>query len=274
MVPRLRDVPTMSLLIVSLFVFLGVAGPYLPVDNPSYIDLSSGFIAPGTDVHHPLGTDQLGRDVLARIVFGARTSLLVAVGGVAVAAIVGTTLGTIAGYFRGGVDNLVMRAADVVLSLPGVLAILPIIAAFGPSLTNLILVVAFLGWAGQARVVRSEVLSLRQRDFIRLAIVAGRSHRGILLAHILPNVWNTIIVLATLAFGDVILFEAGISFLGLGVQPPQVSWGLMLAESRTYLTTAWWLMLPGVAITLTVLSVNVLGDWLRLRTDPKQKAAL
>ncbi|MGI9148991.1 MAG: ABC transporter permease [Chloroflexota bacterium] len=264
--------PVIPSAIILLAVVLGVLAPVLPLLPQGQANLGDAFVPPfgsGSSTYL-LGTDQLGRDLLGRIIFGVRTSMVAAFAGVAITAAIGTSLGLLAGYFRGWIDTLVMRAVDVVLSLPGILAAMPIIAALGPGMRNLLLVLAILGWGAYARIVRSEVLSLRERDYVRLAVVAGCSTRRILFVHILPNVVGSLIVLASLNFGSVIIFESGMSFLGLGVQPPDVSLGMILAESRSYFSTAWWLMFPGATLTVIVLAFNFLGDWLRDRLNPRR----
>jgi peptide/nickel transport system permease protein len=270
LVGGMRKYPIYWIGVIVVFVFIGAFGQWLPVKDPGELNISNSFAAPFTNLTHPLGTDQLGRDIFARLVHGAQASLLVALGGVAVTATIGTSLGIIAGYFGNAPDAIIMRFVDIVLALPGILAALPIIAAFGPSLQNLILVLALIGWGQYARLIRSETLSIRERDYVVSAQVIGCSSTRILVRHVFPNVINSLIVLVSFSFGTIIIFESGISFLGLGIQPPSISWGLMLAESRTYVTSAWWLMAPGLAITLTVLSFNMVGDWLRVRLDPTQ----
>ena len=271
---RLRRFPIVPLIVAGLALLLAVLAPVLPIAAPADGQLSNVFVEPfdaGADGQtFVMGTDQLGRDLMARIVFGVRTSMVAAFAGVAITGSIGTLLGLLAGFFRGWVDTLVMRATEVVMSLPGVLAAIPVIAAFGPGIRNLVLVLAILGWGSYARIVRSEVLAVRERDYIWMAIVAGCSNRRIMLVHILPNVLGSVIVLASLNLGSVIIFESGLSFLGLGVVPPDVSLGMILAESRAYFTTAWWLMLPGVALTIMVLSFNFIGDWVRDRLDPRR----
>lgn len=271
---RLRRLPIVPFVVAGAALLLAILAPVLPLPPPAYGQLSNIFVPPltaGPDGQwFMLGSDQLGRDLLARIVWGIRTSMVTAFAGVAVTCTIGTLLGLLAGFFRGWADTLVMRATEVVMSLPGVLAAIPVIAAFGPGIRNLILVLAILGWGGYARIVRAEVLAVRERDYIWMAIVSGCSNRRIMLAHILPNVFGSVIVLASLNLGSVIIFESGLSFLGLGVVPPDVSLGLILAESRAYFTTAWWLMFPGVALTVMVLAFNFIGDWVRDRLDPRR----
>jgi peptide/nickel transport system permease protein len=219
---------------------------------------------------YPLGTDRQGRDILSRIVYGARVSLAVSLVSILVGGIVGTSLGLVAGYFGGKSDALIMRLVDMSLALPTILLALVLVAAVGPSFRTVVIVIAVLLWARYARQVRGESIALKNRDFIHRARVAGASHFRVMTRHILPNVVNSLIVLATLQVGYVIILEATLSFLNAGIPRPTPAWGLMVADGREYLTTAWWIaFFPGMAIMLTVLSLNLLGDWLRDRLDPK-----
>jgi len=218
----------------------------------------------------PLGTDRLGRDILSRTLHGAKYALGISIVGILLGTALGTALGLAAGYFRGWTDTIIMRVVDVSLALPSVLLALALAAAWGSSFEGVIFVVAFVLWSTFARQVRGEVLSLRERDFIARARVAGASTGRIILRHILPNVTNTIVVMATLQIGVVIMLEASLSFLGIGIPRPTPAWGLLVADGRALVVSAWWVSLfPGLAILLTVLSVNLLGDWLRDRLDPK-----
>ena len=229
-------------------------------------------VSPGGSLEHPLGTDKIGRDMLSRIIYGARVSLTVAAISIAAGALVGTSLGLIAGYFGGGWDHLIMRLVDIKISLPSILLALVLAAALGPSFATVIIVIALLLWTRYARLVRGETLSLRTQDFVSRARVAGCSSFRIVTRHVFPNVVNTIIVLATLEVGQVILLEATLSFLGAGIPLPTPAWGLMVADGRALVVSAWWVaFFPGLAIMLTVLSMNLLGDWLRDRLDPKLK---
>jgi peptide/nickel transport system permease protein len=221
---------------------------------------------------HPLGTDHLGRDILSRILYGGRISLGVGLTAVTLSALIGVTLGLLAGFFGGRADAFIMRVVDVFLAIPYILLAMGVVFALGPSLLNVILVMAVTRWVQFARIVRADVLSLREREFVAGARARGNRPLRLLLHHVLPNALTPIIVVATLELAFMIIYESALSFLGLGVQPPTPTWGWMLADGRNYLATAWWLAtLPGLAIMLTVLAVNLLGDWLRDTLDPRLK---
>jgi len=252
-------------------IFANVIAPH----NPEVGVLGDRFRPPawqtnGT-IDHLLGTDHLGRDVLSRLIFGARISVIVGLMVVIVAGFVGTALGIISGYMGRWVDQIIMRLTDAWLALPALTFAIFLAAIIGPSATNIIIILALVYWTRYARVIRGEVLSVRERDFVRLAVVAGCSKWTIMRKHILPNVINSAIVLATLQLGQVIIAEAALSFLGVGVPPPQPAWGLMLADGKKGLMAGyWWLtVLPGSCIMLMVLSANLLGDWLRVKFDPQ-----
>jgi peptide/nickel transport system permease protein len=252
-------------------IFANVIAPH----NPEVGVLGDRFRPPawqanGT-IDHLLGTDHLGRDVLSRLIFGARISVIVGLMVIIVAGFVGTALGIISGYMGRWVDQIIMRLTDAWLALPALTFAIFLAAIIGPSATNIIIILALVYWTRYARVIRGEVLSVRERDFVRLAVVAGCSKWKIMRKHILPNVINSAIVLATLQLGQVIIAEAALSFLGVGVPPPQPAWGLMLADGKKGLMAGyWWLtVLPGSCIMLMVLSANLLGDWLRVKFDPQ-----
>ncbi|MBA7692402.1 Glutathione transport system permease protein GsiD [subsurface metagenome] len=224
----------------------------------------------GGSPEHLLGTDAFGRDTFSRLIYGARISLVVSLLAVFFAGSVGTAVGLIAGYFGGWVDVLLMRVVDVGLSIPLILMAIILVSVLGPSITNVILVILLLLWPRYARQIRAETLSIKQQPFVDLARVAGCSPIRIMWVHIFPNVIPSLLVLATLQVGWVIIMESSLSFLGVGIPPPQPAWGVMVADGRGLIATAWWISLwPGLAILLTVLSFNLLGDWLRDRLDPK-----
>lgn len=260
-----RYPPALFLLLVVLTaVFANVIAPY----DPNMQDLAKPLLAP--TLAHPLGTDALGRDVLSRMIFGSRISLLVGVSSVAVAMVIGVLLGIASAMIGGRSGEAIMRVADLSLTLPGILIALAVAATVGPSLTNVILIIALLYWAQFARMVRAEALSIRERDYVQAAVAIGCGPFRILRLHILPNLVNTIIVLATLEIAAAVLLESTLSFLGVGVPPPTSTWGSMVSEGRAYVELGWWVItFPGLAIMLTVLAVNLLGDVLRDRLDPK-----
>jgi peptide/nickel transport system permease protein len=221
---------------------------------------------------HPLGTDHLGRDILSRILYGGRISLGVGLSAVTLSGLIGVTLGLLAGFHGGRTDAFIMRVVDVFLAIPYILLAMGVVFALGPSLLNVILVMAVTRWVQFARIVRADVLSIREREFVSGARARGNRSMRLLLRHVLPNALTPIIIVATLELAFMIIYESALSFLGLGVQPPTPTWGWMLSDGRNYVATAWWLAtLPGLAIMLTVLAVNLLGDWLRDTLDPRLK---
>ncbi|OLC38784.1 MAG: peptide ABC transporter permease [Candidatus Rokubacteria bacterium 13_1_40CM_4_69_5] len=261
-------------MVLAALVFTAVFAAYLAPQSPTDGDITQKLIPPvwmeRGDWEHPLGTDRFGRDVLSRIIYGSRISLLVSLIAIGVAGTVGTTLGLISGYRGGLTDAVLMRLTDVGLSLPTILIAVVLVAVSEPSLRNVILVIALLLWPRFARQMRGETLAIKEQDFVALAVVAGRSSAWIIRRHIFPNVVPTLLVISTLQVGYVILLEGTLSFLGVGVPPPSPAWGLMIADGRGFLATAWWIsFFPGMAMLLTVLAVNLLGDWLRDHLDPK-----
>lgn len=272
----LRGIPLIPATILIMVVAAGVLGPFIGRYNPEEINLLNSFLPPiwkeGGSIAHPLGTDQFGRDVLSRLIVGARISLLIGCMAVFFSGFIGTVVAITSGYLGGKVDAVLMRMTDAMLSMPYLLIGVALAGIIGPGLLNLVVVLAVLGWASYARVIRSEVLRVKTQDFIILARITGCSTVRILWKHIFPNIVNTMIILATLQLGIAIILAASLSFLGMGVPPPTPEWGLMVAEGREYLSTAWWLAtLPGLCILLTCLAANLLGDWLRLRLDPKYR---
>jgi peptide/nickel transport system permease protein len=272
---RLRRYPVVPLGILTFcLVIPALLASQVAPHDPLKGSLANRLKAPawqdGGSLNYPLGTDKLGRDILSRMIHGARVSLVVSLVAILVGGAIGTGLGLISGYFGRWVDSLIMRFVDISLSLPTILLALVLVAAVGPSFGTVITVLVVLLWARYARLVRAETLAIKERDFIARARVAGASHVRIMLRYIFPNVVNSLVVLATLQVGYVILLESALSFLGAGLPRPTPAWGLMIADGRELIVTAWWVsMFPGLAIMLTVLSLNLLGDWLRDHLDPK-----
>ena len=272
---RLKDFPLIPVLILGFIALVAIFANFLAPHNPEIGSLTVRFKPPfwqtGGSTKYLLGTDQLGRDVLSRLIFGARVSMVVGFTAVIFAGIIGTALGIISGYLGGWVDQVIMRLTDAWLALPGVTFAIFLAAIVGPSMWNIVIILALTYWTRYARVIRGEVLSLKEREFVRLAIVAGCSKWTIMYRHILPNIINSAIVLGTLMLGVVIIAEATLSFLGIGVPPPQAAWGLMLSDGKQSLMVGrWWLsVLPGLCIMLMVLSANIFGDWLRVKLDPQ-----
>jgi len=260
---------TAGAMIVFVMFVLAVLAPWLAVD-PAAIDISQRLLAPSFE--HLLGTDDLGRDVLARIMYGARISLLVGFVSVGIASLIGISLGALAGYYRGWVDGVIMRFVDIMLCFPSFFLILAVIAFLEPSIWNIMIIIGITGWMGVARLVRAEFLSLRERDFVLAARALGASDLRIILRHILPNALSPVLVSATLGVAGAILTESALSFLGIGVQPPTPSWGNMLINGKQTLGEAWWLsVFPGLAILVTVLGYNLLGEGIRDALDPRQQ---
>jgi peptide/nickel transport system permease protein len=259
--------------VVAAALFADWVAPY----DPNAFNLRDRLQPPllwGGKIAYPLGTDQIGKDVLSRVVYGARLSLLVGSLAVLVSAFFGVTLGLVAGYFGGWLDAVLMRVADVQFAFPFILLAIAIIGVLGPSISNVIAVLALSGWVQFARVVRAEVLSLRERPFVEATRIIGATDAAILLRHLFPNVLPSVIVLATLELGRVIILESGLTFLGLGIPPPAVTWGAMLAEGRNYVREAWWLsVFPGLALMIVVLAINLAGDVLRNALDPTMAEA-
>jgi len=258
-----------ALLTVAL-IFVALAAPLLAPFDPDAQDTSRRLEAPSTQ--HLLGLDDLGRDVLSRIVFGARVSLRVGFSVVVIGSLIGVALGAMAGYFGGAWDVTIMRICDILLAFPGILLAIALVAVLGPSLNNVILALAAINWVGYARLVRGQVLKVREMEYVTAAKALGARSPRVITRHVLPNVINPVIVMATLGLAGAILAEAALSFLGLGVQPPTPSWGAMLTSGRQYLGIANHLAIfPGAAIMLAVMGLNFLGDGLIDALDPKYR---
>src|SRR5712671_823260 len=265
---------TFGVVVVALIVLAAALSPQLAPYDPGAQSLAGRLLPPlstGTDgLLHLLGTDQLGRDILSRLIYGARISLMVGVSASLLAGTIGVLLGLLAGYFGNRVDDAIMRLCDVQLALPYILVAMAILAIAGSSLLNIILVLSMTQWVTYARVVRSGVLTVKEQDYVLAGRTLGLTNSRIIARYILPNVFSPVIVIATFSVAQTIVAEAALSFLGLGVPPSIPSWGGMLADGRTYLVVAWWLVtIPGLAISLTVIGVNLFGDWLRDYLDPK-----
>ena len=285
------EIPSLPLLMLSILAFVAVFAPVIaphgkldPVKptpeqcqakfgmaNCPYVDNAPPFWSPGGTLDTPLGTDFLGRDVLSRLLYGARISLIVALTGTLFAGAIGTVLGVLAGYMGRWWDEIIMRITDAWLTLPSLVFAILLSSVRGPGLWNVVLILALVFWSRYSRAVRGEVLTLRERDFVKLAEINGIGKLTIVWRHLIPNVMNTVMVLFSLQVGVAVIIEASLSFLGVGVPPPEPSWGLMMAQERESLMEGrWWLeIFPGICITMLVLSANMLGDWLRVRLDPQ-----
>lgn len=271
---NLRRWPILPLTVIGIFVVIALFGEWLAPNDPYETSLRARLLPPAWmergDSRYLLGTDRLGRDVLSRIIVGALPSFKVALAALIFGSVLGSFIGMISGYLGGRVDAIIMRFADGTMAFPLILAALLLAAVIGPGGHTVVIAACLVLWARFARLIRSEVLTVKERDFVKLARVAGASNWRIMIAHILPNVLNSVVVLLTLQLGFVIILEATLSFLGAGIPPPTPTWGQMVASGRDYLEIAWWLsVFPGLAIAVVVLSFNLLGDWLRDYTDPR-----
>jgi peptide/nickel transport system permease protein len=273
--PRRSIMRWVPIILIAFFVLAAVFAPVLAPYDPNSQNLLGRMRPPGTvsrSFHYLLGSDELGRDLLTRLIYGARVSLFVAIASVILSGVVGVLLGMLAGYLRGWVELIVMRLVDVFLSIPAILLAIITVAVLGTGLVNVIVVLALTRWPRYARIAYGQTLSVANMPYVRLASFMGASTPRVLLRHILPNIIGAVTVVATLEFGLMVLFEAGLSFLGLGVQPPTASWGAMLSSGRNYLATAWWIAtFPGLCLFLLILAVNLIGDDLRDRFDPRSQ---
>jgi len=263
-----------GLFILSAVIFSALLAPYLAPYDPTVQDINNRLKPPAWDPKgswaHLLGTDHLGRDILSRLIYGSRISLIVGLSAVLVSGTLGILIGLLAGYYGKWLDDIFMRVVDIQLAFPFILLAIAVVAVLGPSLRNIIIVLGVTGWVVYARVIRAEVLSAREAEFIQAIHALGGGTLRILFRHLLPNVVSPGIVIATLEVARMIILESALSFLGLGVQPPTPTWGGMLSDGRQYIYNAWWLAtFPGLAIMLTVLGINLLGDWIRDLLDPK-----
>jgi len=271
-----RRTALFGMAVVLVVALTAIFAPMISPFDPLAQDISQRLREPGWQDPqgrvHLLGTDHLGRDILARIIYGSRIALVVGLAAVAISGVLGMIIGLTAGYFGGRLDDFLMRLADVQLAFPFILLAIAVIGVLGPSLRNIIIVIGVSSWVVYARVVRGEVLSVREREYVQAAVALGSRDGRILARHVLPNTFTPWLVVATLDMARVIVIESALSFLGLGVQPPTPTWGGMLADGRVYLSTAWWLAtFPGLAILVTVLGINLFGDGLRDTLDPRLK---
>ena len=270
---RARQLPKLSTAFLLLVLFSAVFAGQISPDSPTKVSLGQIFVPPvwdeGGSAARLLGADELGRDVLTRVIYGARVSLIVGVAAVLLVALIGTVVGLMSGYFGGRMDTTLSALIDIWLSIPPILFLLLLVLVIGSSLLGLVIALSLLSWPRYARIVRGQVLTVKERDFVALAEVAGSSPWRIMGIHIMPNVINSVIVLGTLDVARFIVLESSLSFLGLGIQPPTAAWGLMVAQGRNELQFAWWTaIMPGLALAATVLAANAFGDWLRDRLDP------
>jgi peptide/nickel transport system permease protein len=259
-------------LLVLTAVFAPLLAPHDPAAHSLQNRLRPPFWYPEGSLENPLGADGLGRDILSRMIYGSRVSLVVGASVVLLAGTFGTLMGLIAGYRGGRTDSIIMRVVDTQVAFPGLLLVLIILAAIGPSMTTIIVVLALNGWMVYARITRGVVLSVKEMPYVEAAEIVGCPSKRVVLRHILPNLTSPLLTLAVLEFARIILAEAALSFLGVGIQPPQVSWGLMVAQGRDYLFNGWWIITwPGLAIALTVLGINLFASWLRVAADPQER---
>lgn len=270
---RLR-LPWIPLTVVAVLLICAVFAPLLTPYDPTEVSILDSRMAPGSSLNHPLGTDILGRDMLARLIFGARTAMFISLVALSTGALVGTALGLMSGYRGSWLDILIMRAADVALGFPTILVAMIVVTILGSGIENIILAVLLTVWARFARMIRGDVLYVRELDFVTFAKIAGVSTPMIILRHVFPSTINTLMVVTSLQIGQVILLEASLSFLGLGLPPGAPAWGIMVSEGKAEILNVWWLSLfPGLAITTVVLAFNFFGDWLRDTLDPKLRRA-
>ena len=272
---RSARLPWVPIIIMLVVVICAIFAPWVAPHDPTDIDMPNRKLAPGEDWTFPLGTDRLGRDMLSRLIYGARTSAFISLAALGAGAVIGTTLGLISGYAGRWIDTVIMRATDAAMGFPTILAAMIIVTILGAGIGNIILAIAVTVWARFSRMIRGEVLQVKNRDFVLAARITGVSPVMIVVRHIFPNVVNTLLIILTLLVGQTILLEASLSFLGLGLAPGASAWGLMVAEGRDFLITMWWLsLLPGLVITMVVMAFNFFGDWLRDTLDPKLRRSV
>ena len=262
--------PWIPIFIVTVLLVCAIFAPLLAPHDPTLISMLDAKLAPGEDMKYPLGTDIMGRDMLSRLIYGARTSVFISLVALGTGALVGTILGLVSGFREGWFDTLTMRAADAALGFPTILVAMVIVVLMGAGIESIILAVVLTVWARFARMIRGEVLSIKNMDFVTFSRIAGVSMPTIIWRHIFPNTLNTLMVITSLQVGQVILLEASLSFLGLGLPVGEPAWGIMVSEGKSVILDVWWLsLLPGIAITAVVLAFNFFGDWMRDALDPK-----
>ena len=272
---RRARLPWIPIIIMLVVVICAVFAPLLAPHDPTDIDMPNRKLAPGEDWAFPLGTDRLGRDMLSRLIYGARTSAFISLVALGAGAVIGTALGLISGYAGRWVDTVIMRATDAAMGFPTILAAMIIVTILGAGIENIILAIALTVWARFSRMIRGEVLRVKNLDFVLAARITGVPPAVIIWRHIFPNVLNTLLIILTLLVGQTILLEASLSFLGLGLAPGASAWGLMVAEGRDFLVSMWWLaLMPGLVITMVVMAFNFFGDWLRDTLDPKLRRSM
>lgn len=269
---RQHRLPWIPIIVLSVLLVCAALAPLLAPHDPRQINPINGQIPPGESLSYPLGTDFLGRDILSRMIYGARTTVIISLASLLIGAVVGTLIGLVSGYHGGWIDALLMRTTDAALSFPTILVALVILVFLGAGTIPVILAIVLTVWARFARMIRGEVLTVKGQDFVTMAQIAGVSTAVILWRHIFPNVLNTLMVITSLLVGQIILLEAALSFLGVGLPPGSPAWGTMMSEGQDFILDLWWLALfPGLAITIVVLAFNFFGDWLRDTLDPKMR---
>jgi len=269
---RQHRLPWIPIIVLSVLLVCAALAPLLAPHDPRQINPINGQIPPGESLSYPLGTDFLGRDILSRMIYGARTTVIISLASLLIGAVVGTLIGLVSGYHGGWIDAWLMRTTDAALSFPTILVALVILVFLGAGTIPVILAIVLTVWARFARMIRGEVLTVKGQDFVTMAQIAGVSTAVILWRHIFPNVLNTLMVITSLLVGQIILLEAALSFLGVGLPPGSPAWGTMMSEGQDFILDLWWLALfPGLAITIVVLAFNFFGDWLRDTLDPKMR---
>jgi len=272
---RQQRLPWLPIIVLLIVLICAIFAPWLAPEDPTSLNILDKNIAPAQSWDHPLGTDVLGRDLLSRMIFGARTTVKISLISLAIGAVAGTAVGLVSGYMGGWVDVVMMRITDAALGFPTILVALIVVVVLTPGTTAIILAILLTIWARFARMIRGDVLMVKEQDFVTLARITGVSTPVILIRHIFPNVLNTLMVITSLLVGQIILLEAALSFLGLGLPPGTPAWGIMVSEGREVIIDVWWLsLLPGIAITVVVMAFNFFGDWLRDTLDPKLRRSM